>query len=96
MDLKELHKISKEQEIKHWIVHWFKENSRVQEKEILGSLKINYFEKGWIDSFAFIGFITAMDQEFSILFSNDEFQDRSFTTIDGLTQIIREKIDAQK
>ncbi len=91
-----LREVSKEQEIKNWIVHWFQENSGIQEEEILKNLNLNYLEKGWMDSFAFIGFITHIEQQFGIAFLNDEFQDRSFATVDGLTKIIKRKIDVEK
>jgi len=51
----------------------------------------NYFEKGWIDSLKFIDLITQIEEEFSIRFSNDEFQDRKFSTIEGLAKIIERK-----
>jgi acyl carrier protein len=78
--------------IKSWIVNWFIKNSNIEENKIHQSLSSNYLSDGWIDSFRFISFITDIEEHFSITFSNDEFQDRSFATIQGLSEIIGKKI----
>ena len=76
-------------DIKTWIVERFKENTDLKEDEI--GEKENYFEKGWLDSFKFISFITNIEEKFDIRFSNDEFQDRSFSMIEGIVEIIQRK-----
>lgn len=81
-------------DIKNWIAEWFKENTDLKEGEI--GEKENYFEKGWIDSFKFISFITNIEEKFDIRFSNDEFQDRSFSTIEGIVEIIQRKINEKE
>ena len=45
-----------------------------------------------IDSFKFISFITEIENFFKIKFSNDEFQNRDFASIEGLSKILSEKI----
>ena len=82
--------------VKSWIIGWFVQNSDVLENEIQKNVTINYLEKGWIDSFSFVTLITNIEEKFDIRFSNDEFQDRSFATIDGITAIIEGKINAGK
>ena len=81
-------------DVKTWIVEWFKENTELKDDEI--GVHDNYFEKGWIDSFKFISFITNIEERFDIRFSNDEFQDRSFSTIEGIVEIIRRKINEKE
>jgi acyl carrier protein len=82
-------------DISEWIVRWFLEHSSGEEKEIRQQLKENYLEKGWIDSFKFILFITQVEKQFGISFSNDEFQNRNFATIAGVAGIIRRKVHGQ-
>jgi len=53
----------------------------------------NYFLKGWIDSLKFIELISDIENEFQISFSNNEFQDRTFSTVEGLIKIIEDKIN---
>ena len=75
-----------------WLVKWFAENNGDEESEILNGVNDSYFEKGWMDSLKFINFITDIEEAFSIEFSNEEFQDRSFATIQGISQIIERKM----
>ena len=77
------------EEIKQWIVEWFE--SHGGGSNVRSHTADNYFDKGWIDSFMFITFIADLEERFKITFSNEEFQDRSFATIDGLTAIIEKK-----
>lgn len=74
-----------------WLINWFEKNSLTTEINMKNSLEENYFENGWIDSLKFIELITQIEEKFGIQFSNDEFQDRKFSTIDGLIKIIEKK-----
>ncbi len=78
---------------KSWIVKWFLKNSNLSENEINESPEENYLIKGWIDSLKFISFISDIENEFKISFSNDEFQNRKFATINGIVKIIEVKIN---
>ena len=78
--------------VKSWIIDWFLENSNVEKDEIIAKPSENYLINGWIDSFKFINFISDIEENFDIIFSNDEFQDRNFGTIDGLISAIKKKI----
>jgi acyl carrier protein len=80
-------------DIKEWLITWFEEKSDVVRSEL--DTSANYLEKSWIDSLKFVEFISAIEAQFDLTFSNDEFHDRSFSTIDGLARIIQRKIDAQ-
>jgi acyl carrier protein len=79
--------------LESWLVKWFSENTALVENEIINNLDENYLIKGWIDSLKFISFITDIENEFKISFSNDEFQNRRFATISGLAKIIEGKIN---
>ena len=76
---------------KSWIIQWFVNNSNLSENEINENLEENYLIKGWIDSLKFISFISDIENEFKISFSNDEFQNRKFATVNGIVKIIEEK-----
>lgn len=79
--------------IKTWLNEWFIKNSQASENDILNNSSGNYFELQWIDSFLFISFISEVEEKFNISFSNDDFQNREFATIDGLTKIIQGKLN---
>jgi acyl carrier protein len=79
--------------INDWIIEWVSTNSNVSKSKIVENTNANYFERQWLDSFTFINFITDIEKEFKISFSNEEFQNRDFATIDGLIKIIESKIN---
>lgn len=50
----------------------------------------NYFLAGVIDSFEVIIFVIEIEGHFKIKFNNNHFQDRRFSSINGLAVIINE------
>jgi acyl carrier protein len=84
------------QKINMWMVDWFEKNTIAKKKELLDFLNVSYFEKGWMDSFKFISFIVDIEEEFGVAFSNDEFQNREFSTIEGLTKIVFKRLKDKK
>jgi len=80
---------------KQWLIDWFKSNSNTEESVIINNLNEDYFSKKWINSLKFYSLITDIENEFKIRFSNDDFLDRKFATINGLSGIIEEKNNAE-
>ena len=76
-----------------WIIKWFEDNTDADKNEIIKNLDENYFLKGWIDSLKFISFISDIEKEFKINFSNKEFQNRKFATVNGISKIVEEKLN---
>lgn len=83
-----------EEKIKNWIIDWFVENTDIEKDEMFSALDENYFTNEWIDSFKFILFLNEIEEGFSISFSNDEFQGKEFSTINGLAKLIESKTNA--
>ena len=50
----------------------------------------NYFEAGLIDSMGVIELISELESALEVRFEQQHFQDRRFTTIGGLAEIIGE------
>lgn len=75
--------------IEKWIVNWFVTNGGQDEKEVYAHFEDNYFAVGFIDSFQFINLIADAEEKFDIEFNNEQFADRSFSTIYGFASIIR-------
>ena len=73
---------------REWIIQWFLANANADEKTLRESVEENYFDKGLIDSFTFISLIADIEETFSIEFDNDQFIDRKFATVAGLTDIV--------
>ncbi len=86
----------KQIDVETWIVNWFEQNTDLKKNEITKNFFKNYLEKGWIDSLRFISFISDIEGNFGIHFSNDEFQDRTFSTIAGLSGIICKRINEKE
>ena len=80
-------------DIKSWLIDWFATHADVDREEIVGKTGKNYFECAWIDSLKFVFFINDIEAHFDVHFSNSEFQNRGFATIDGLAIIIEGKLN---
>lgn len=78
--------------IKEWVINWFLINSNATQNNIKNNLNENYLETGWIDSLQFVSFISDIENEFKIRFDNDEFQNKEFSNISGLSELIKEKM----
>lgn len=81
--------------IKSEIINWFLNNSDTTESEISNNLDENFLLSGWIDSLKFVSFIIFLEEKFEIKFDNDEFQNRKFSTINGINEIILGKLNGQ-
>jgi len=74
------------------IIKWFEENSELTKTEITQNLEKNYLLLGWIDSLKFVSFVSFLEETFKIRFSNDEFQNPEFSSINGIMAIIKGKL----
>ncbi|AMG29816.1 hypothetical protein AL542_05015 [Grimontia hollisae] len=73
-------------DIKVKVIDWFKSVSGKKDF----SLELNYFDQDLIDSFDVILLMEFCESEFEIHFSETQFEDRRFSTINGLCEIIGE------
>lgn len=70
-----------------WVIGWLVKNGN-DETELKEHLEENFFDMGYIDSFAFIMLMSAVEDEFGVSFDNEQFQDRSFATIGGFAKAL--------
>lgn len=73
-----------------WVIKWFAVHG-TSESEMQDHLNENFFDLGYIDSFAFITLISDIEDEFGVSFDNDRFQERAFSTIQGLAKALEEE-----
>jgi acyl carrier protein len=73
-----------------WLLNWFSQNSSIPVNPSEEQLEVNYFEAGLIDSLGVINLIVGIEEHFDIRFNERHFQDRRFSTIGGLSDIIQE------
>jgi D-alanine--poly(phosphoribitol) ligase subunit 2 len=71
-----------------WVVEWFAEHKQFVEGAAADRLLIDYFAKGLIDSFGVVALIGDAEAHFKIQFLETDFQDRRFSTLGGLAEII--------
>lgn len=86
--------MTSQDEIETWIVDWFEENGTVSRDVIEERLGDDYLDEQWIDSLEFTNLVLEVENEYDVEFSNDEFQDRSFATVNGLAEIINHKVNS--
>lgn len=81
--------------VQNWLIEWFVKNTGHESVKISENINQSYFDMQWIDSFQFITLIMEIEGNFHISFNQDEFQNRDFSTVAGLTSIIEKKIYEQ-
>jgi D-alanine--poly(phosphoribitol) ligase subunit 2 len=77
------------EDILTWVTKWFEKRGGIPGNSLEEKLAVNYFNSGLIDSLGVIEMITEMEKHFRIRFTEMHFQDRRFSTIGGLGEIIR-------
>lgn len=77
--------------IKIWLEKWFSNNSSKSLDEVKEKSEENYFTEGFVDSFGFISLLSDIEEKYGVTFSNDDFLNRSFATINGLAKMINTK-----
>ena len=73
-----------------WLLDWFEQRGSVPGGTLEDQLQVNYFEAGLVDSLGVIELITEVEDHFGIHFNERHFQDRRFSTIGGLSDVIAE------
>lgn len=78
----------KKEQIKTWLSNWLSNRAGISADEVSSHLDDNYFDLGYIDSFGFIELLDAIETKYGIMFDNEQFEDRGFSTVSGMTEII--------
>lgn len=75
--------------MKEFIVDYLQREYNLPEDIDLESF--NYVESGYVDSLGLIQFITTVEDEYSIEFTDEELQNPKLKTIGGLIEMIQAK-----
>ena len=78
-------------EVQAWVVDWFAQRKSFVEGSPEQRLAVDYFQKGIIDSFGVVELIGDIEAHFQIQFLETDFQDRRFSTLGGLAEIIAQR-----
>ena len=73
-----------------WLFDWFRQRA----PHVVLAPDDNFFNAGAIDSFGVIELIEDMEQTYAVRFTQDDFQDRRFSSVAGLTALLAEKAGA--
>ena len=76
--------------VENWIKDWFSHRGKLGKVTNASLTEIDYFEAGWLTSMEVVEFVTDIENQFGIQFSDRELQDSRFITIAGLTALILE------
>ncbi|MGD2117439.1 MAG: acyl carrier protein [Chromatiales bacterium] len=74
-------------QINDWIVNWFMHRNPGAQIDSA----VDYYEKRLIDSFGIIELIDALEEKFAIRFSDQDFKQPQFRTINGLCALVLDK-----
>ena len=75
-----------------WLIDWFrKQNLPVDGLSDAEIIAADYFQQGFIDSFGIVNLIADAEDAFQVRFDERDFQDRRFSTVSGLAEIVRSR-----
>jgi acyl carrier protein len=75
-------------EVQAWLKNWFLSKAKITNLQAESLTDIDYFAAGWLSSMEVVEFITGIEQQFGIQFTEEDMQDPRFATIAGLTDLI--------
>jgi acyl carrier protein len=79
--------------VQQWLTEWFVGRGKIRKAALENQdtlWRTDYFDAGWLTSMEVVEFVTEIEQEFGIQFSDRDLQDSRFVTIAGLTELILE------
>ncbi|MBI5208748.1 MAG: acyl carrier protein [Elusimicrobia bacterium] len=71
-------------EARTWLREWFGRRGPVPEP------RADYFETGALDSLAVVELVADIEKSFRVRFEDKHYQERRFSTLDGLADLIAE------
>lgn len=77
--------------VQTWLKDWFVSRGKIGKQVNQSPLDIDYFEAGWLTSMEVVEFITEIEHQFGMQFSDEDMQDPRFVSIAGLTELILQR-----
>jgi len=85
--------MGKDEILKKLVEYFEKKGIKV---DLQKDLNKDYLWEGWIDSFDLINFISYIETEFGITLEPEDTESFNFRTLQGLVQIIEQKLQGEK
>lgn len=83
------------EQVEDWILAWFESRGKIRmpDHENRDALRTtNYFDAAWLTSMEVVEFVTEIEQQFAMQFTDSDLQDSRFGTIGGVARLIIEHI----
>jgi acyl carrier protein len=77
-------------DVQTWLKDWFRKRGKVNGHDD-PRIDIDYFEGGWLTSMEVVEFVTEIESQFDMQFSDEDMQDSRFVTIAGLSELIEQR-----
>lgn len=79
-------------QLQDWLISWFVARSKISrqaaERTASTLRSTDLFDAGWLTSMEVVEFVTEIEQQFAMRFSDHDLQDPRFVTIKGLAELI--------
>ena len=85
-----------EAKIKDFIVDFFLSREKFQGKNANEMSSINFTESNLLDSIEFITLISEVEENFNILFTEEDLQSELFSSINGITDLAIQRSKKQE
>ncbi len=82
------------EQVSRWLTEWFASRARAGARGSAEMLDVNYFEAGLLTSAEVVEFVTEIEEQFGMQFSESDLSDERFVTIAGLSQLIEHRMQA--
>lgn len=79
------------EQVQTWLAAWFAGKGKIRQGAREDLLNTDYFAAGWLSSMEVVEFVTEIERQFGIQFSDLDLQDGRFVTISGLSDLILER-----
>ena len=79
------------EQTRDWLTNWFVARGKLGKSAPAAPHDTDYLEAGWLTSMEVVEFVTEIEQQFRMQFSERDLQDPRFVTIAGLTELILQR-----
>lgn len=83
-----------ENKISNFIIDFFKERNKLNSYTESDFLGINFVELNLLDSIEFITLISEIEENFNILFTQEDIQSSLFSSVEGISKIAIKHLSA--
>ena len=80
-------------DVKNFVVEYLEREYDLPED--IDFATFNYIESGYVDSMGFIQFVMMLEDEYDIMFTDEELSDKTYQIIGNFIRLIESKIESR-